>query len=50
MKVKIYYKIGDYEDYVVLEEDTIEEIRIKAREYIDTRNPRPEHYWSELIS
>jgi hypothetical protein len=38
MKFKIYFTVGDYEDYVIIEGDTIDDIRDKADRFAESRN------------
>ena len=37
MKFEIHFEIGDFEDYFIVEGDTIEEIRIKAKRETEKR-------------
>ena len=48
MKIKICWVKGDYEDSILLEAGTIEELRKKAETEIEKRKP-VDHYWSEVI-
>lgn len=47
MKFKIHYEIGDYQDYHIVEGETIEEIREVANEIV--RVKQPDNYWSEEL-
>ena len=50
MRFRIHFvhdRDGGYEDYLILEGDTIEEIREKACEEMDRR--KPDDWWSEEI-
>ena len=37
MKARIYYYIGDYDDSLIIEGDTIEELRAKCKTEIENR-------------
>lgn len=47
MKFNVHYSIGDYEDSMIIEADTIEEVREKTKEQIELRNATYE--WSEKL-
>lgn len=47
MKVKINYEVNDTEDSIILEADTVEELRIIANREMKRRNAV--NYWSEVI-
>lgn len=49
MKFKIHYNGRDYQDELVIEEDTIEEIREKAFQECDKRGWDRRRCWSENI-
>jgi len=48
MKFKIHYN-GRYEDYLVIEEDTIEEVIETAKSECEKRNWEEENCWSEEV-
>lgn len=51
MKFEIHYSVGDYEDYIVIEGDTIEEIKEIAQRETNARGLTEEknHLWSREI-
>jgi hypothetical protein len=51
MKFEIHFSVGDYEDYFVIEADTIDVIRIMAKNETDARGLTEEknHLWSREI-
>ena len=46
-RAKICWEHGDFQDSIILEADTIEELQAKAAEEIAKRNP--DNYWSESL-
>lgn len=52
MKFKIHFSIGDYDDYFVVEGETIDEIKEKAKYETDRRGLSEEknNLWSEEIA
>lgn len=49
MIYKICYDDGDYEDYFMVEGETIEEIRLKASAETSLRGWSEENCWSERV-
>jgi hypothetical protein len=47
MKARICWTIGEHEDSIVIDADSLEEIQSKAREIIVEREP--DNYWSEML-
>ena len=49
MKYKINYTIWECEDSIIIEADTIEELRVIAKDEMDKRNIPLSETWSEKI-
>lgn len=49
MIYKICYDNGDYEDYFIVEGETIEEIRLKVSAETSLRGWEEENCWSEKL-
>ena len=49
MKFRIHFAIGDTRDSVVLEAETIEEIRDLANAELERRKVKPDDAWSEEL-
>lgn len=48
MKFRIYFKVNEVQDSIILEGETIEEVRAKVKsEIIERRNGNP--LWSERV-
>jgi len=52
MRYRIHWSIGDYEDSIIIEGDTIEEIKEEAECVVNSRGLDAEknNFWSEKIS
>ena len=49
MQFRIHYSIGDYEDFIDLDGETIEEIQSQAYHELSTRGVKSDNAWSEEI-